>query len=258
MLRLKYSMDIAVVELLTLLVIAARVAACCFLLPGFGEKFIPPRIKILIAGVVSVLVMVVVTPDIIWGKNPINTFPLLVLQEALVGAFLGLFVKLLFAVIDIAGSIMSQHGGFSNVLIADPSFGGQTSLYSQFMRKAAVSLLFMTNLHFFLIQAIVVSYSLFPLGKLIIFHDASQAFTLAFNEGFVRALQFAAPFVVFALLVQVGMGLINKLIPQIQVFFVALPLQIIVGLFISFGVLGLIFDSFQQYWVNAVRGLLRF
>ena len=135
------------------------------------------------------------------------------------------------AVVAIAGATIAYQVGLSGALGADPANGGiQGVILGSFLAMLGVALIFATNLHHVALYAIRDSYMIFSPSEPIMWGDAAQMAIKATAAAFVIGIQMSAPFLVLGLVFYLGMGLLGRMMPQLQVFFVAMPATIWVGL----------------------------
>ncbi|MFZ0694265.1 MAG: flagellar biosynthetic protein FliR [Alphaproteobacteria bacterium] len=212
--------------------IFARVGAAIMLIPGFGESFVTPRIRLMIAIGITIVVAPVVSaglpklPD-----SPIQLF-LMMGGEILIGVFIGSMTRFLFFSLQTAGMVIAYQTGLANALVTDPTAAVQGAIFSAFLGILGIVVIFETNLHQLMLAAIVDSYSLFTPGHLPPLDDFSNMAARVVSDSFDLAMRLAAPFLVVGLVFYLGLGLLGRLMPQIQVFFIVLPLQIALGLLV--------------------------
>jgi flagellar biosynthesis protein FliR len=170
-----------------------------------------------------------------------------------IGAVLGLTARLTIAALQVAGSIVAQQLGLGFVTAVDPTQGEQGAILGNFLAVLAVTLIFVTDLHHLIIAALNDSYSLFRPGEIPLFGDVAALFTQTVAGAFRVGVQLSAPFLVFGLLFNLGLGVLSRLMPQMQVFFVGLPLSILIGFLILILVIGAMMGTFLDY----VSGVLQ-
>jgi flagellar biosynthetic protein FliR len=142
--------------------------------------------------------------------------------------------------------------GLGFVTAVDPTQGQQGVLVGNFLSVLGVTLIFATDLHHLMIAALNDSYALFKPGDVPIVGDIATAITGTVAQAFRIGVQLAAPFLVFGLLFNLGLGVLSRLMPQMQVFFVGMPLSILVGFLILLLVLGAMMTTFLGH----VEGVL--
>ena len=233
------------------MLVLARCGMAVALLPGLGEAEPPAMVR---AGLALALVALVL-PGLGPVADPGSAWRAasMVGAELFCGGVLGWLARLLALALPIAGQVVSFMLGLSNVVQLDVALG-QASALSRLFSLAAPVLVLATGLWMLPVAALDGSYALVPPGAWLPMADSAQAVVAAVGASFALALQLAAPFVFASVLWQVALGLTGRLIPHLQVYFAAIPGQIVGGL----ALLGLLSAGMLDAWSEAVRaGLAR-
>jgi flagellar biosynthesis protein FliR len=235
------------------LLVFARIGTMLMLLPGLGEQNISARMRLTIA-----LVLAAVLLPLHRGAYHIDTGSLapaivLLVEEIMVGAVLGLTARLTISALEVAGSVIAQQLGLGFVTSVDPTQGEQGVIVGNFLTMLGITLFFATDMHHLVIAALNDSYGLFAPGEVPPTGDVAALVTRIVSGAFRVGIQLSGPFLVFGLLFNVGLGVLSRLMPQMQVFFVALPASILIGLLFLLLVLGAMMGLFLDY----VGGVLR-
>lgn len=243
-------------EFWPLVIVCSRMIGFFSWMPGLSETNTPFRVRMLIAiGISATFYMTLETPS--YTQNSLFVMPFL-LSEYITGVFLGLLLKVFLGALETAGTIMSQSIGLSNALVPNMGSQEQTSILNSFFTLAGITFIFLFDLHHLIFWGIYNSYKLIPIGSLGLLPDKTKILTQSFSDSFGYALRFAMPFFIFGNLVYLAMGILNKLIPQIQVFFLSMPLQILVGLVILGLSMSFILNNFLNYfslsWSRVIGG----
>lgn len=218
------------VELWPAALLFARIGAMLMLLPGVGEPAAPPRVRLAFALAMAIGLAPALgdrVPDAAataWGMAA------QLISELIIGVLLGAAARILVASLGSAGQILGLEIGLAFAQTADPTQTQSGQLLAVFMGVMGIALIFATGLHHMFLAGVAGSYDVIALGAPPPLGDAAQLALEATSASFRVALQIAAPVVVAGLIFRVGLGVLSRLIPQIQVFFVALPLQILGGL----------------------------
>ena len=239
-------------DLFAFFLVFARVGSAVMLLPGFGERFVSPRLRLMIALGISLVVVPLVAPGLPGLPGDPLTMFLMLGGEIVIGLFLGTVARFLFSALQTAGMIVAYQAGMANALINDPTAAIQGALFSAFLGIVGIVVIFETGLHQLILGAVVDSYNVFTPGNLPPLGDFSEAAARVMADSFNLAMRIAAPIVVVALIFYLGLGLLGRLMPQMQVFFVALPLQITLGLL----VLALSVSAVFYFFLGAYGNLL--
>lgn len=221
-------------EVFTVLLIFVRVGAAMMLMPGIGDPYVTPRARLLLALLVAVVVTPTLSPTLPGLPDSAVTFALLVIGEAIIGLFLGTIGRLFMSALTTAGMMMAYMSSLANALVNDPSAAQQGSVVGSFLGVVALLVIFTLDLHHLLLGAVVGSYDIFIPGQALPVGDFSRTVSELVGKTFLLAFQLAAPFMAVGLIFYLGVGLLSRLMPQVQIFFVAMPLQIAVGMIILF------------------------
>lgn len=207
-----------------------RIGTAATIMPGIGDSFTPTNIRLYIALGLSLVLAPLVAPQM---PDPVPTTSILLVligMEFIVGLFIGTIARILMAALDVAGMIISMSSGLGNAQLFNPGFSSQGSLIGAFLSVAGVVLLFVANLHQLLFSGLIGSYELFPVGQIPDTGAMASFMSQTVAASFLIGVQIAAPFMVISMLIYIGMGVLTRLMPQIQVFLLALPLQILLSL----------------------------
>ena len=231
----------------------ARIGTMVMLLPGLGELTVSPRVRLSIALALTAVILPLHRNDYQVDLRASGPVLLMLGQEILIGIVLGMLSRLTIASLQIAGSVIAQQVGLGFITAVDPNQGQQGVIVGNFLGVLGVTMIFATDLHHLVIAALNDSYTLFHPGEIPIFGDVANLFSTTVSGTFRIGIQLSAPFIVFGMLFNLGLGLLARLMPQMQVFFIGLPLSIMAGLLILAMVLGAMMMTFLDY----VEGVLR-
>lgn len=244
-------MESALQEFLTTSVLAflltfVRLGTATIIMPGIGDSFVSTRVRLHI-GIALSFALFPLTMAYIPDPLP-STFGLLVLitMEFIIGLFIGTIARVLMTALDTAGMIISISSGLGNAQLFNPSLASQGSLIGALFSVTGVLLLFVTNLHHLLFMGIMESYELFPLGAIPDTGSMAEMMARTVSASFSIGVKIAAPFIVMTLLIYVGMGVLSRLMPQIQVFILALPLQILLSIILMM----MVISAAMIYWLT--------
>jgi len=239
----------------TFMLVFARVGTMVMLLPGLGELSVPVRMR-LTAALLLAAVLVPLHRDAyqieLTSFGPVGA---LLFEELFIGAVLGLTARLTISGLQVAGSVIAQQLGLGFVTAVDPTQGQQGMLVGNFLTMLGITLIFATDLHHLVIAALNDSYALFRPGEIPLLGDVAALTTRTVATAFRIGIQLSAPFVLFGLLFNLGLGVLSRLMPQMQVFFVGLPLSILIGFLILLVVLGAMMSLFLGSVEDVLRAL---
>jgi flagellar biosynthesis protein FliR len=236
------------------LIVFARVGAVLMLLPVFGEDAIPGRVRLLIAFAMSAALYGIVGAPARAAVQAGAVLPVVLVTELMTGLAMGMIVKILFFAISMAGSIVSLQVGLSSAVIFDPSQSGMAPVLSKFVSLAAALVCMGMQVHHLWLGAIVHSYQSFPVGGLPPMHDFGQLAVAAIGRSMTLAIGLSAPMLVYGIVFNVALGLAARVAPAIQVFFIAQPLNLLLGLSLAAMTLGTMLTVFGNAMGDAMQG----
>jgi flagellar biosynthetic protein FliR len=237
------------------ILVVARVGTMLMLLPGLGELNVPVRMRLSVALLLGAVLLPLHQNAYQLDLKSFGPLIAMLGDELFIGAVLGLSVRLIMSSLQVAGSVIAQQMGLGFVTAVDPTLGQQGVVVGNFLAMMAVTLIFATDLHHLVIAALNDSYTLFAPGEVPILGDVAALTTSTVARGFRIGIQLSAPFLVFGLLFNLGLGVLSRLMPQMQVFFVGLPLSIMLGLLIFLMVLGAMMTVFLAEVENVLTKL---
>jgi flagellar biosynthesis protein FliR len=234
----------------------ARLGAMTMLMPALGEEQIPARIRLIFA----LLLSAIVYPAVFVSLPPVpDNFPgilAMLMQEVLMGLLLGGAIRIMMQALHVAGTVIATQTGFAAAMQFDPSMGGQVTVITRFLGVLGVIIIFATGLHHLLIGGMVKTYALFKPGADIMMSDMADMVVTLIAQSFLLGIQMSAPFLAFGIIFNVGLGLMARLAPQIQIFFIAQPLALMGGIALLMASLGAIMTAFASAFAEALRPLL--
>ena len=239
----------------TFMLVFARIGAMVMLLPGLGETNIPVRIKLAIALLLSMIILPLHRQAYQVDLNSLAPLLVLMLHEIVIGVVLGATARVTLSALQVAGSVIAQQLGLGFVTAVDPTQGQQGLLIGNFLTILGLTLLFATDSHHLVISALNESYRIFAPGQMFSTGDVAALATRAFASAFKIGMQLSAPFLVFGLIFNLGIGVLARLMPQMQVYFVGVPLSILIGFLILALVITAIMGTFLDYFVSVMHQL---
>ena len=232
--------------------IFARLGAIVMLIPGIGEAMVSPRIRLALAFVMTLALFPVLSAGAPATPGSVGELAGMVIKEALIGLMIGGVLRLFMASLATAGEIVSLQTTLSFAQTANPSQAQPSTTLGTFLSLIGVVLIMTTDLHHLFISAMVRSYAIFPFHRTAPVGDAATLAIQTVGRSFALGVQLAAPVMVFGLIFNIATGLVGRVMPQFQVFFVATPLMVLTSLSvfaISLGAIGMV-------WVDRYHDLL--
>lgn len=213
------------------ILIFARLGTLVMLMPGFSSQRLPMRMRLTLALVFTFIMYPLISQY--YPTQTVTFYPaiFLLLSEIAVGLVIGGVSRILMSAAQVAGTVIAFQTGLSFAQTADPTQGGvQGAIFGNFLAVLGVTMVFTLDMHHLVLAAIYKSYTLFTPGASIDLKDAAEMAVSTVAGSFVVGVQMSAPFIVFGLVFYFGLGLLARLMPQLQVFFIAMPANIAIGL----------------------------
>ena len=239
----------------TFMLVFARVGAMVMLLPGFGESNIPVRVKLGIALLLTLIILPLHRAAYQVDMTSMSSLGVLMVHEIIIGVVLGATARVTLSALAVAGSVIAQQLGLGFVTAVDPTQGQQGLLIGNFLTILGMTLLFATDSHHLVIAALNESYRIFSPGEIIPTGDVAALATRAFAAAFKIGMQLSAPFLVFGLVFNIGLGVLARLMPAMQVYFVGVPLSIMVGFLIFALVITAMMGTYLDYFTGVMHDL---
>jgi flagellar biosynthetic protein FliR len=236
---------------LVYLLVFARTGAMIMLLPGLGDAGIPPRVRLALALAISFALAPQLQHSYA-NANPQTALQLagLLIQEVTCGVLVGAMARIIMSALSVAGTLIATQTGLASAQILDPTQNQQAAIFSSFFSMLGVTLIFVTDLHHLAINAIEGSYTLIPPGSTLPTGDMAELAIRLVSGAFALGLELSAPFLVFGFAVYAALGVLAKLMPQLQVFFLAMPINILAGFFLLMLLLGTIMTLFLNFYTT--------
>jgi flagellar biosynthetic protein FliR len=237
--------------------IFARIGAVLLMLPGVGESYVPPRIRLSLALVVSLALWPVVAGSLPALPETLGGMAGWIIREVLVGLAIGALLRSFLTVLATAGEVVALQTTLAFAQTANPMQAQPGSTISAFLMLFGTTLIFATNTHHLFIAGLVGSYELIAPVKPLVTGDFASLAIRTLGDAFMLGIQLSAPVLVFAIVFNLASGLIGRVMPAFQVYFAAAPLSIILGLSVfalSLGVMGTVFIDRYRALANVFVG----
>jgi flagellar biosynthesis protein FliR len=240
--------DLATAFMLTF----ARVGTLVMLMPGIGEQLIAPRARLAFALLLSLVLFPITRTLLPAGGAPAAVVGILI-GEIAIGLLIGLAVRMIVGALQTAGTIVAQQLGLAFAMSVDPAMGGQQAAIGNLLTLLGIVLIFAADLHHLAIGAIRDSYVLLPPAGVPSTGDAATLAIRATGRGFALAVQISAPFIAFAILFNLGLGVLSRLMPQLQVFFLGMPATILIGMLVLLATVSVMMNVFVDGLAAFIR-----
>jgi flagellar biosynthetic protein FliR len=243
--------------ILTYLLVFSRTGAMMMLLPALGEGGIPATVRLVLALAVSVALAPTVQsayPQAAPGTS--LQLGLLIAQEVTAGILIGTMSRIIMSSLQTAGYLIATQTGLAYAQTVDPTQHEQGAVIGNFFSLLGAVLIFSTDLHHVAIGAIAGSYRMLPPGAALPTGDMAELTIRLVSSAFVLGFQLAAPFLVFGFALYAALGILARLMPQLQVFFVAMPINIMFGFVLMALLLGSMMTLFLTFYSTEMANFL--
>jgi flagellar biosynthetic protein FliR len=230
-----------------------RLGAIVMLIPGIGEGYVPVRIRLSLALVMTFCLAPLAAPSLPPVPPDLGGVFGYVIRETLIGLMIGGLLRLFLGSLTTTGELISLQTTLAFAQTTNPLQAAPATTISTFLTILGVTLVFDTNLHQMFLSAIVHSYTLFPATKAVPLNDAGTLAIQTVGKTFALAIQLAAPVMVFSLVLNAATGLIGRVMPQFQIFFAVTPLTLLLGL----SIFALSLGSIGMMWVRSFADFVR-
>ena len=217
-------------HLFAFMLLFSRIGATMMLFPGIGESYVPPRARLMFAFAICLLLLEPMLPRLPTLPSAPAAMARLIFYETLIGLFFGTLLRITTSALESTGMLIGLQTGLSNATMMNPAMATQSPLPSALLSTLGMILIFVSGADHFLIRTIIALYDAFPAGGSPMPGDMAQTIIYVTNHSFVVGIELAAPFLIMGLLLYTTMGILQRLMPSIQIFMVMMPLQIWGGL----------------------------
>ncbi len=245
--------DILQASLYSYALIFLRIGSVFMLMPGFSASYVNTQVRLILALSVTIILQPLIASQLPPQPDSFALELQYIINEISIGLFLGIIMQILFFALNFAGGIASQSIGFANAQLFDPAFQGQSMLIESFLSVVALTFIFVTDIHHLMISALIDSYRLFSATQPLPWNDLAQHLSQTLSQSFNFGFKLGAPFVAFTLIFYSCMGLISRLMPQLNIFFLSLPIQIYLGLGLLFLTVPIIINVFFRYYNEGLQ-----
>lgn len=240
--------DITTAALFSWLLVFCRLGSGIMVLPGLSESYMSPLARLAIALCLSMIILPVVKPLLPLMPESGMIKIILIAKEIAIGLFLGYIVKMIISSMHIAGMIISYQSGLATANMFDPSQGTQGSIIGIFYSMLALLIVFATDMHHLFIAGLVDSYEIFKPSEMLPLGDFSEFLSKTMSGTFMTAFKIASPQIIVGLLLYLSSGIMGRLMPQMQVFFVIMPVQVLIAFIIMMLSLSASLMWFTEYF----------
>ncbi len=240
----------------------SRISAMVLSMPVLGYSTVSPRIRILMAMLFTIVIAPMIGAQQFPQITSLLMFAVGIAREILIGLIIGFGARMIFEGFTMAGSFIGLQMGFAIMQVMDPSSNVRQPIISQFFLMVIVIFFLITDSHYFLIQTLYENFKIVQLGEGVFRPLVGEKLIEGGSMIYQLAVRFAAPAMIFLLLIDISLAFLARVMPQMNIFFVGLPLKVGMGIFtiiislkIFQGLFGFIYDQMQTYVFTLVHGI---
>jgi flagellar biosynthetic protein FliR len=242
-----------------LLAILARLSGFIFTAPIYSLRNVPVRGKLLVSVAVAVIVYIATpyTPLVYAG---VIGYAAVISKELISGLILGLFANLAYYILGFAGQLIDMEVGLSNVQELDPSSNMSVTISSTFLNYGAMLTLISTNMHLFILKAVIDSFSIVPVNGLKVDSNIFYLYLKYMADYMIIAFRIVLPEFAAMLIVNTLLAILAKVAPQLSMFVIGFQLKIFVGITVLVlmmlmlpGISDMIFNNMIENMKNAIE-----
>ena len=249
-------MDIALEQMMApLVMVGIRLGTLLSFAPFFGSKAISPRVKAGLTVVLTALIYPICTPRLM-ASGPLD-FAKIVLGEAVIGLAIAMCIQFVFEGVRLAGQLLGFQIGFSLVNAIDPQTNVDTPVLSTLHETVLLLLFFRLSVDHWMLRALVKSFEYAPPGSITVSSAAMQHLMVTSVKMFCIGAELAIPVLGATLLIDLVLGLIAKVAPQVPVMFLGMSVKSLVGMAVLIGAVGFWPKLFERYFSGAFEATER-
>ena len=212
------------------LAILLRLSLLVFLVPPFSNSRIPAIIKACFALAFTTMLFPLLSNQVPPISFQAGSLLSTVVSEVIFAVLMALSVSLILGAFEFAGELISYQAGLTMAQVVDPQGGFQMPIVSNLIQLVALLLLLSLNGHHIFLKLVVESFQTFPVGEFMLNVTTIDRLILLSGQLFIIGIKLAAPVVMVLFLIEIGLGVISKFIPNLNVLMTSFPIAVIVGL----------------------------
>ena len=244
--------DILTMDVYRFMLIFTRVGTALMMFPGFSGALFPVRTRLLLGLVISFALLPVIGALIPRPPSHVGALIAIIFGEVTAGTYLGLVTQIMMGALSIAGTFIGFQIGLTNAFSFDSVAAQQSSTMTAFLSNLALMAIFTTDLHHLMLRALADSYATFGPGMALPLDGFMETIGHLMSDSFGFGVRLASPVIAFGLIYYAGLGLMARLSPQIQVFFIVMPIQVLSGFMVFSLGLAMMIHLFLQWFESGL------
>ncbi|MFZ1279811.1 MAG: flagellar biosynthetic protein FliR [Ignavibacteriaceae bacterium] len=238
-----------IIDFILVFLIFIRVSTALISSPVFGSKTIPTLPKVFLSLIIAYIVYLTIDRNVLTNVPTGWMLVILSIKEAITGLVMGFMMQFVFWGVSYAGTLVGFDMGLTMAEVFNPSSEESGNVIGEFLYYGALMVFFLINGHHYIISSVKYSFSVIPIGKFTITKPVYDLIIVYSASVFIIAVKIASPIMVSFFLVHIGEGIISRIIPQMQVFFVTQPLKIGIGI--------LLLGSITPLYIYVIKNLMQ-
>lgn len=238
-----------IIDFIIVFLIFIRISSAIVSSPVLGSRTVPTLPKIFLSLVVAYIVYLTIDRNMFTAIPTGWMLVILAIKEAITGLIIGFMLQFVFWGVAYAGTLIGFDMGLAMAEVFNPGSEESGNVVGEFLYYGALMVFFLINGHHYIISSIKHSFSVIPIGKFTITKPVYDLIVIYSASVFIIAVKIASPIIVSFFLVHIGEGIVARIIPQMQVFFVTQPLKIGLGL--------IILGSITPLYIYVIKNLLQ-
>lgn len=247
-------MEITVENIEFYLLILVRISAFIYTAPIFGIKSIPFKVKAAISFFLTMIIGAVIPYEALEYTTVVGLAGLVV-KEAIAGVLIGFISSICLQIISFAGQLLDMEIGFSMANMLDPVNGVQVTVTGNLLYYLVILFLLISDLHYYLLRAIVATFNLIPIGKINYSPNLYEIMVKFITDYFIIGFRIILPVFASILIVNIVLGILAKVSPQMNMFVVGFQLKIFVGFFVLL-ILVTMLPSISNFIVTEMKTMM--
>ncbi|PCI42492.1 MAG: flagellar biosynthetic protein FliR [Rhodospirillaceae bacterium] len=243
-------------NLFAFLLVFSRIGAAFSMLPGFSSRQVTMKARLIFAVAVSFLMTPLLMEFLPSEPASVSVLVLLIMSEILIGLFLGIIPRVFMAALQTTGTLVAMLASLSNMFAMDNVSEQQSSVLAGYLSIIGLTLVFVTNTHHLMLQAVVDSYALFIPAQGPMIADMTDYLAHRVSDSFRLGLQMSSPMLLAGLAYYLGIGIMGRLMPQLPIFFFGMPIQISLQIYLFAISLTTVMMVFMQYFTEGIYNLI--
>jgi flagellar biosynthesis protein FliR len=217
-----------------------RIGGCLMLMPGFASSRVPVNVRLFIAIAVTLALSPLIVPPLQSSLPQLQTPTMvsLLISETVIGALIGVMGRMFFLALQFMAAAAAMYIGLGNAADAPIEDSEPLPAFATLITLTATLLFFLTDQHWEVLRALLASYVALPVTEPFALDFSLVKLTDAASSAFLLALQISSPFIVYTIIVNLMVGIANKLVPQIPIYFISVPIVLAGGFFLLYFMIG--------------------